>query len=263
MDSEKGACVAPDCGNETTSTYHDLCDTCRKRVEDAMARARPSLLEMMVSERAEVEAWLASDWAPPRRWVLANEEFLAEPLDETVRRLVEETCPSWDGTVPGFVDDAMYEKWAAWSRSYAPDKPVRPQYAWRVGNDSPAAEAWRAHAAPLLRVALEQALATFPLTWAGQELKAALLQRDDYDWKDADAAIEEGLEGTGSFGDLPPGARRYLLLRYDPDPAYLLSADEPHEHWWKYRVLSDEIMAILNAVRSAESARMGDKAADS
>lgn len=255
---EKGACVAPGCGADTPSPWHHLCGGCEKRCTAAMVEARPALMEAMVTERREAEAWLAADWAPVRRWVVADREYRPEPLDAVVERLVEEVASTYGDSSLGFVDDVQHARLVAWDRERAtePEREPRSLLAWRVASDSEAGAAWRAHLAPLLAAALEQALASFPLTWAGREIKDAMTGSGEYGTDDVSAASEEILEGTGPNG-LSDGARYYIELRDDPKAGYICEADGwpdgiGTELWERYRVLPDDIMVILDAARRAD-----------
>lgn len=255
MSDEHGACVAPSCGAETPSRYHRLCKACEDRVERAMQRARPALLELMTRERAEAEAWLAADWSPPRRWVVADDDYHPEPIDAVVARMVEATADDWCAPHLGFVDDATWERRARWWREHDLEHAAVPQTAWLVPAGSETATAWRAHLAPLLRAALERALATFPLEHAGREIQDALLGRGGYDHEDAGGALDELWEGSGETG-LSEDAQAYLDLRYYPSPTWGCDAtDGIYERFWRrYRVLPDDIMAILDADAAADEA---------
>lgn len=204
-----------------------------------MLAARPSLMELMVTERAEAEAWLAADWSPQRRWVVAADDLRPQSLDVVARHMVAETAvEGWYGLHIAFVDDV-------------PVKNPRTETAWVISGDSDAAEAWRAHLAPLVRAALEQALETFPLTWAGREIKDAITHPDSHG-----DGFDEIWEGSGTTG-LSDGAEDYLeLLSMSPD--WMCHGGEWPEmigaHLWRrYRVLSDEIMAMLDAADAAEA----------
>lgn len=244
MSDDTGTCVAPGCGAETRTPYHHVCDACRKRVEDAMVRARPSLMEAMVDERAEAEAWLASEWAPRRRWVLCTNEYV--PLDPAAEaeHLAEEMAGGWAADRGlGFVDDELYRR-----RESRED---RPQLAWIVPSDSETASAWRAHMAPIIQAALEEGLRTFPLAHAGREIKAALTQDGGYDVEGVGGGFEELWEGSGPTG-LSDAAEDYLELRYYPDETWMCDIDFKPEMWRRHPVLSDDIMAIVDAANADE-----------
>jgi hypothetical protein len=249
---EKGRCVAPACGAETPSPYHHICEVCRTRVEDAMRHARPSLMEAMVAERAEAEAWLAADWAPPRRWVIADDEYHPEPVDDVVKHMVEATVDARGAPYLGFIDDGAHERVERWKLEQSPPYAALPPTAWLVPSDSETAQAWRAHLAPLIRAALEQALASFPLRYAGREIKHAIMHHPDYAPNSSGDEFEELWEGTGPTG-LSDGAEDYLELRYYPNEAWMCDVDFKPQLWQRYRVLPDDVQAILDAYVAAET----------
>jgi hypothetical protein len=256
-DEQGRICVAPGCERRTASPYRKVCDACRKRVEEAMVRAVPSLLEAMHAARDEAEAWLLSDdWEPARRWAMLNEDYAVRPIDDVVSEMVELTI-GW-GTAVGFVDDGSFIKWDRWWQEHHPEKPRYPQTGWRLGDESPAGVAWRAHLAPLLQDTLTRALATFPLRHAGREIKDAIRRgRAPGAADDAEGGFEEIVEGTGGSG-LSEDAKTYLDLRYYPDPTFrcdLEWADSETDIWFRYPVLAPEIMAILRANLEAEALR--------
>jgi hypothetical protein len=218
-----------------------------------MVRARPSLVEMMAQERTEVEAWLSAEWAPRRRWVIADSEYCAEPLDDIVKRMVEGTVSEWGDPYLGFVDDAQWDHWERRRQERSPEGEPRPLLAWLVPSDAETAKAWRAHLAPLLRAALEQALTTFPLTHAGREIKDAITQSGAYDKDQSDGGFAELWEGTGPNG-LSDAGEDWLELRYFPSETWMCDMDFKPGLWQRYRVLPDEIMAILDAYTKAEAA---------
>jgi hypothetical protein len=217
-----------------------------------MRRALPRLLDLMVDERAEVERWLASDWSPLRRWVISDDDYHPMTTDTVADQLAGHVADEWRGGCLGFVDDEERRLWNAWRAKHGEPLNDSPLTAWRVVGDSRTGRAWRVHVAHLLRSALDEALATFPLHYVGQELKDALTGRGGYGADDADGAIEELLGGLlGQVMPFSDAACDYVRLRYDPDPSYMLDASEPDGYWWTYRVLDDDIMAILDAVRAA------------
>ncbi len=244
MSDEHGTCVAPDCGAETRTRYHRLCDACTKRVEDAMIEARPALLEAMVEARSEAEAWLAAEWSPMRRWVIADHDYHEESIDAVIARMVDETADEFGAPILGFVDDARHARW----REHLPERERPPQTAWRLGSDSEAVRAWRAHLAARLKPALEDALATFPISYAGREIKDALTQEDDVGEDVVHGAFEELWEGSGPIG-MSEAAQDYLAMRYYPDPSWGCDATDNlyEDHWIRYRVLPDDVMAIFEA----------------
>jgi hypothetical protein len=224
-----------------------------------MVRARPSLMEMMVTERAEAEAWLASEWAPRRRWVIADRDYMAESLDAVAERLSEDAVSEWGEPHLGFVDDGQHEKWERWRQKYDPESEPRKQTAWLLDGESEAAKTFRAHLAPFLREAVERALSSFPLKWAGREIKDALTQSNDYDKEGIRQGFEEVWEGSGPTG-LSAGGEDYLELRYHPNQTWMCDVDDWPDSmgahlWMRYRVLSDDIMAILDAVKAVEDSR--------
>lgn len=237
------ACAAPGC--DGASRYDYICEGCRERVEAAMLASRPQLLEAMTAERTEVEAWLVSDWAPERRWVIADENYRERALDAVAADLAERTGGAWADDALGFVDDVLYQR-----RTQHPSAPPRELFAWRVGTEGAAAVAWQEHVAPILRDALQHALATFPLTWAGREYKAALLQQEGYSADDAKDAFEDGLwEGTGKPA-LPRLVMDAFEAIYYPDPDWIVQVEPGGPCgalWRKYRILPDDIQAILDA----------------
>ena len=250
--NDKMLCLAPGCENKTESEYHTLCIGCEKRVEAAMLRARPSLMELMVTERAEAEAWLAAEWTPPRRWVIADENHDAELISTVVERMVDETAAEWGPPSLGFVDDELWARREEWRQKRLPDAEPSSPSAWLIPSDSPVTEAWRKHLTPILASALRMALSTFPLSHAGDELKTALRHQGDYDKDNVSDAFEDIWEGSGNIG-LSDGAESYLELKYYPDETWMCEVKEWPEAigaklWKKYRVLSDEIVAILDAL---------------
>lgn len=257
--SERGTCVAPDCGAETPSKYHSLCKPCRERLKAATLAALPALLGAMTEERAEAEAWLAADWAPPRRWVIADDQYRPQPLDEVVDRMVKETASEWCAPHLGFVDDAQLEKWERIRLRAKLDAEPRVLSAWLVPGDAEAASAWRAHLTPLVKAALERALATFPLEHAGRQIKNAITHADGYDEDGAKGGFEEIWEGTGESG-LSQDAESYLEIRH-LEPIWSTvegPGDLYFDLWMKYRsLLPDDIQAIMLAAQAADDALEG------
>lgn len=251
--SEKGSCVAPGCGAETPSPYHYLCDADGKKVEAAQVEARPLLLEAMRDARLEAERWMAADWSPLRRWVLTSEGYAVLDLVAESERLAEETAQEWRDHHLGFVDDAMHEKWTAYSKKATPESPPPELQAWIVSSASDVTREWRAHLAPFLRAALEEALATFPLSGAGHEIKAAIREATNEDR----GGFQELWEGSGETG-LSEDAKAWLEIRYYPSAGWCAEShpDSLYWHlWMRYRVLPDEIMAIMEAADSAYKPR--------
>jgi len=137
-----------------------------------------------------------------------------------------------------------------------------PQTAWRIAGTGDVAEAWRAHLTPIFSAAIEQALATFPLTWVGREIKGSILTPEGY--ADASGGFDEIWEDTATTG-LSKGGEDYLELRYYPDQTWMCDAEDWPQgigaHLWrKYRVLADDIMAILDAVGAAEASTQANGA---
>lgn len=257
MADEKRMCVAPACGEATPSKWHSICDACRDRVESAMLRARPSLIEVMARERAEVDLWLASDWEPARRWGIAGREYYERPVVEVVKRMVDETCSEWDDPSLAFFDDSEHQQREKRREHVSPESEPRRQTGWLVPSESGTAEAWRAHLTPLISAALTEALATFPLAHAGREIRAALL--GGYGEDQTSGAFEEIWEGTGGSG-LSEDAETYLEVLHYPQPNWICNVGPDGigaELWRKHRVLSDDIMAILTAVDAAEPQARG------
>lgn len=255
--SDKGSCVAPGCGAETPSPYHYLCDADRKKVEAAQVEARPALLEAMRDARLEAETWMASDWAPPRRWVLTNEEYQVLDLVAESERLARETAEEWGDHHLGFVDDARYEKWTAFDKKMDREPPPRELNAWIVSSDSAVTGQWRAHLAPFLRAALKEALATFPLSGAGHEIKTLI--REAGEQGDDHGGFEELWEGSGE-PDLSEDAKDWLAIRYYPRSGWCAEShpDSLYWHlWMRYRLLPDDIMAIMDAAAAAFKVRKG------
>lgn len=224
-----------------------------------MLEARGALLESMVNERAEVEAWLAAEWSPQRRWVITGDDYREDSLDDVVTRMVHQTASDWGAPFLGFVDDMTWQRREQWRVEHRLEDEPRQLTAWIVPDDSETAGAWREHLAPLLRAALSQALATFPIAYAGREIKNALTQQGGYDAEQAGGGFEELWEGSGETGLSKDAGEDYLELRYYPDPTWMCNAGDWPESigarlWERYRVLPAEIMAILDAVRAAERA---------
>lgn len=242
------ACVAPACSRPTDgSTYRTLCDPCQRQVVTAMEAAGPALLAAMPGPVAEVEALLASAWAPPSRWLFADRDWKEVDPGVVAATLLTDR---WDDTALAFVDPRV-EQWHATmgyqSREAAP---------WRV-LDGPVDDAWRAHATPYLARALREALASFTDAPAGVEIRRVLMDPSpdrEATWHALQAIVPAGL---GIDAPVDGDAELALFLRFLPDLVYIAHADEPDETWWRYPVLAPEIMAILDAVRVAEAQRRG------
>lgn len=257
--SQTNACAVPECGVSTPSRYHLLCDTCRERVEAAGKQLRPALLDALTDLRAEVDAWLAGDWAPSRRWVISGQDYEIVPIEDIVARMVDETAAGWGDPSIGFTDDLQHARWEKQRQEYAPENEPRKQLAWGVPVDSATTTAWREHLAPLVRAALEQALGTFPLTYAGREIKDALTRSDDYGAEDVNGAFEELESGSGGNG-LSENAGIYLCWRYDDDPSIWFSFDPGEDHLWinegrRLGLIPADILAIIDAANAAEVER--------
>jgi hypothetical protein len=249
--SEKGSCVAPGCGAETPSRYDYLCDPDRTKLEAAQVEARPALLEAMRDARLEVERWMASDWSSPRRWVLTNEEYEVLDLVAESERLAGETAEEWGQHHLGFVDDPRHERSTALRKAATPESPPRELQAWIVASDSDVTGQWRTHLAPFLRAALKEALATFPLSGVGHEIKTHIREASQHG--DDHGAFDELWEGSGQTG-LSEDALDWLAIRYYPSATWCAdsSPDSTYWHlWMRYRVLPDDIMAIMDAADAA------------
>lgn len=248
-------CLAPGCKAETESKYHELCTVYIEYVERAMADHKDRLLWAMPEARQDVDTWLASEWVPALAWAFAGEDYQPVPVEQVAADLAENVSDEYGACVLGFFDPAR-EKWRG-------DQGLVERHSlWRVIESSTGTvAAWRAHLEPLLQGALTEALKTFPLAHAGAEIKAALLQQHGYGTDATDGAIGEvcGELLVGSQAPLSDDADTYVRLRYDTDPSYLFHADDPDEIWFRHRVLPDDVMAILEAVRAHDAEQEADE----
>jgi hypothetical protein len=259
-DPRQGSCVAPGCDAETPSRWHLLCAACERRVEEVQADYRTALLDAMTTERAEAEAWLAAEWAPSRRWVIAGDDYAVTPADDVVGRMVEETAAEYGPPSLGFFDEVAYETMERLRAEHRPDAKTREKAAWVVTDESETTKAWRAHLAPLIRAALEHALSTFPLKHAGREIKNALIQVGGYGAGAADGAFEELWEGSGETG-LSDDAQSYLEARYSPTETWCIGSDPEgltFGLWMRHRVLPEPIMEIMDAAQAAHERRTAE-----
>lgn len=263
-------CVAPGCGAPTRTLLDDirewradvpitdellehrpLCQPCADKCSAAMREAFPSLLASMTDEMQEAKEWLERPWAPDRRWVIADHEHGEMPLEDVADLLAQ----SLDTLA--FVNDKEIERFRMFSKNQLPH-----HASWIVSSDE-AVEAWRTHAAGLLREALATALATFPSSYAGLEIKTAMLMRDSYDAEQAIQAHEDAFSmvGDAEAAGISPGAEQYIYLRIPQSNRSICDADifndggTPDRLWFKYRVLPDNIMGILEAVEEYFSSR--------
>jgi hypothetical protein len=224
-------CLAPTCETETGNPYTCLCKSHLETCESAMMAARELMLESMVEGRAEVEAFLSGNGPMlPVQWFMTS-------MDGDHRPIKDIAASIYLGDNIGFVSSRSIER----LRSIYPDDHESRLAPWIVSHET--ADAWKAHAAPFLEKAIRDALSSFPKEHAARELGLAILGKEGYEQKDFDNSLEDMADILSNEGYW------YLTLKYEDDPSYLFDADDPDPLWFKHRVLPDDIMMILEAVR--------------